>query len=174
MVQNRSLHHTYFIPLVLYVLLILDGFLINAFPGQFVSEEYIRVPPLALFGFVLFSYYFPKQPMQLYAVLFGLLFDSYYSGILGVYAVAFAVIVYFVKKMQRFLAENVFVLALLFIVAIVMVDSFVFGFYSLMDITQLDFSAFASERLGPTIVLNIVLFIVIYYPLFKLVGWMYD
>ncbi|HQZ20444.1 MAG TPA: rod shape-determining protein MreD, partial [Trichococcus flocculiformis] len=69
---------------------------------------------------------------------------------------------------------NVFVLALLFIVAIVMVDSFVFGFYSLMDITQLDFSAFASERLGPTIVLNIVLFIVIYYPLFKLVGWMYD
>ena len=174
MVQNRSLHHTYFIPLVLYVLLILDGFLINAFPGQFVSEEYILVPHLALFGFVLFSYYFPKQPMQLYAILFGLLFDSYYSGILGVYAVAFAVIVYFVKKMQRFLAENVFVLALLFIVAIVMVDSFVFGFYSLMDITQLDFSAFASERLGPTIVLNIVLFIVIYYPLFKLVGWMYD
>lgn len=174
MVQNRSLHHTYFIPLVLYVLLILDGFLINAFPGQFVSEEYILVPHLSLFGFVLFSYYFPKQPMQLYAVLFGLLFDSYYSGILGVYAVAFAVIVYFVKKMQRFLAENVFVLALLFIVAIVMVDSFVFGFYSLMDITQLDFSAFASERLGPTIVLNIVLFIVIYYPLFKLVGWMYD
>lgn len=41
MVQNRSLHHTYFIPVVLYVLLILDGFLINAFPGQFVSEEYI-------------------------------------------------------------------------------------------------------------------------------------
>ena len=122
MVQNRSLHHTYFIPVVLYVLLILDGFLINAFPGQFVSEEYILVPHLALFGFVLFSYYFPKQPMQLYAVLFGLLFDSYYSGILGVYAVAFAVIVYFVKKMQRFLAENVFVLALLFIVAIVMVD----------------------------------------------------
>ena len=174
MVQNRSLHHTYFIPVVLYVRLILDGFLINAFPGQFVSEEYILVPHLSLFGFVLFSYYFPKQPMQLYAVLFGLLFDSYYSGILGVYAVAFAVIVYFVKKMQRFLAENVFVLALLFIVAIVMVDSFVFGFYSLMDITQLDFSAFASERLGPTIVLNIVLFIVIYYPLFKLVGWMYD
>lgn len=173
MVQNRSLHHTYFIPVVLYVLLILDGFLINAFPGQFVSEEYILVPHLALFGFVLFDH-FPKQPMQLYAVLFGLLFDSYYSGILGVYAVAFAVIVYFVKKMQRFLAENVFVLALLFIVAIVMVDSFVFGFYSLMDITQLDFSAFASERLGPTIVLNIVLFIVIYYPLFKLVGWMYD
>jgi rod shape-determining protein MreD len=102
MVQNRSLHHTYFIPVVLYVLLILDGFLINAFPGQFVSEEYILVPHLALFGFVLFSYYFPKQPMQLYAVLFGLLFDSYYSGILGVYAVAFAVIVYFVKKMQRF------------------------------------------------------------------------
>ena len=174
MVQNRSLHHTYFIPVVLYVLLILDGFLIKAFPGQFVSEEYILVPHLAVCGFVLFSYYFPKQPMQLYAVLFGLLFDSYYSGILGVYAVAFAVIVYFVKKMQRFLAENVFVLALLFIVAIVMVDSFVFGFYSLMDITQLDFSAFASERLGPTIVLNIVLFIVIYYPLFKLVGWMYD
>jgi rod shape-determining protein MreD len=55
-----------------------------------------------------------------------------------------------------------------------MVDSFVFGFYSLIDITQLDFSAFASERLGPTIVLNIVLFIVFYYPLLKLVGWMYD
>ncbi|MFZ2785756.1 MAG: rod shape-determining protein MreD [Trichococcus flocculiformis] len=174
MVQNRSLHHTYFIPVVLYVLLILDGFLINAFPGQFVSEEYILVPHLALFGFVLFSYYFPKQPMQLYAVLFGLLFDSYYSGILGVYAVAFSVIVYFVKKMQKYLTENVFVLALLFILAIVMVDSFVFGFYSLIDITQLDFSAFASERLGPTIVLNIVLFIVFYYPLLKLVGWMYD
>nr|WP_319219114.1 rod shape-determining protein MreD [uncultured Trichococcus sp.] len=174
MVQNRSLHHTYFIPLMLYLLLILDGFLINAFPGQFVSEEYILVPHLMLFGFVLFAYYFPKQPMQLYAVLFGLLFDSYYSGILGVYAVAFAVIVYFVKKMQKYLTENVFVLALLFISAIVMVDSFVFGFYSLMGITQLDFSAFASERLGPTIVLNIVLFILIYYPLFKLVGWMYD
>ena len=56
MVQNRSLHHTYFIPVMLYLLLILDGFLINAFPGQFVSEEYILVPHLALFGFVLFSY----------------------------------------------------------------------------------------------------------------------
>ena len=98
--QNRSLHHTYFIPVMLYLLVILDGFLINAFPGQFVSEEYILVPHLALFGFVLFAYYFPKQPMQLYAVLFWLLFDSYYSGILGVYAVAFSVIVYFVKKMQ--------------------------------------------------------------------------
>lgn len=174
MVQNRSLHHTYLLPLVIYLLLMLDGFLLNVFAKQFLNEDYTLVPHLVLLGFVLFSFYFPKQPMQLYAIAFGLLFDSYYTGILGVYIVAFSVVVYLIKSIQRHLSENVFVVVLLFILSIILVDSFVFGFYSVVGITQMDFSTFAAVRLGPTLVLNIAFFIVGYYPLVKLIAWMHD
>jgi len=174
MVQNRSLHHTYFLPIILFLLLMLDGFLLNVFARQFLNESYTLVPHLVLLGFVLFSFYFPKQPMQVYAILFGLLYDSYYTGILGVYIVAFSVVVYLIKSVQKHLSENVFVLVLLFFLGIVLVDSFVYGFYSVVGITQMDFSTFSSVRLGPTLVLNAFLFIVVYYPLIKLVAWMHD
>ena len=64
MVQNRSLHHTYLLPLVIYLLLMLDGFLLNVFAKQFLNDDYTLVPHLVLLGFVLFTFYFPKQPMQ--------------------------------------------------------------------------------------------------------------
>ena len=174
MSQNRSLNHAYLIPIFLFSALILDGVLMNLFAGQFITANYILTPRLFLLVLVLFTLLFPKQPLFLYALLFGVIYDSYYAGIIGLYAAGFALVIYLLKKVQKYLNPSVLISLLLFVFSQSFLESFIFACYSMLGYTQLTFENFVSLRLGPTLLLNILFFIAVYYPFYKLSQWMYE
>lgn len=174
MVQNRTLNHTFLIPLFLFLALLLDGVLMNVFSSHFINPHYMLTPRLLLLVLVMFTVFFPKQPLFLYALLFGIIYDSFYSGILGLYAAGLAIIIYLLKKAQNHLNPSPLVMLPVYTGTIICLETFIYAMYSFIGLHTISFGTFLVQRMGPTILLNIVFFVVCYFPFYKLSQWMYD
>ncbi|MGP6138836.1 MULTISPECIES: rod shape-determining protein MreD [unclassified Jeotgalibaca] len=174
MVQNRTLNHVYLIPILLFLGLVMDGIVMNIFSASFLDQNYVLVPRILLLLFVVFTLLFPKQPLFLYALLFGIMYDSYYTGILGIYVTAIASCIYLVKRSQRFLTTAPVAVFIVYFLSISYVEIFVFGVYSLLGMADLSFGTFIATRLGPTVLLNFFFLALLYVPLLKLSKWMYS
>ena len=174
MEQNRMLKHVYILPIFIFLALIMDGIIMNVFSSHLISNQYVLTPRLVLFVLVIFTFFFPKQPLFLYAVLFGLIYDSFYSGILGLYAAGFGTIIYLLKKIHKYVVPSAVMLIIIYILALTSLEVFIFLIYLFLGHAEITFQLFVVTKLGPTLLLNIVLFIMLYYPFYKLSQWMYN
>ncbi len=172
MEHNRTLNHVYLIPVFIFIALIMDGMIMNIFSAHLISNPYTLTPRLLLLVLVIFTFFFPKQPLFMYALLFGLIFDSFYSGILGLYAAGFGTIIYLLKKIHKFIIPTAVMMIIIYIIALTSLEIFIFLMYLFLGYAEITFQLFVVTRLGPTLLLNIILFIVLYYPFYKLSQWM--
>lgn len=156
-----------FVPLILLIALLFDGISASIFSTQLYTSTSDMIPRLTVICIVLFSFYIDRKYMILFGILFGLLYDSYYVGILGLYASLFPIIIYLSDKMRKILNPNLLVLVMVLIIHLSLIETALYGFYSVIDVTTIDMSAFLANRLGPTLLLNTVLLLVLYYPLKK-------
>lgn len=174
MVQNRTLNHVYLIPLFLFIGLVADGTVMNNFSSYLLDQSVVFVPRIMLLLFVVFTLFFPKQPLFLYALLFGVMYDSYYTGILGIYVTAIASCIYLLKRSQKFISTAPIMVFIVYILSVCYVEIFVFGVYQLLGLATIPFATFLTTRLGPTVLLNLFILILFYYPFHKLSQWMYS
>lgn len=156
-----------FIPLILLVTLLLDGVIATIFSSQLYTSTTDTVSRLVLVCLIFFSFYVDRNPMILFGIIFGLLYDSYYVGILGVYASLFPIVVYLCDKMKKIFNPNILVLFLVGIIQLSLVESLLFGFYTVLDLASIDMSMFLANRLGPTLLLNGIYLLLLYFPLRK-------
>lgn len=174
MVQNRTLNHVYLIPILIFIGLVLDGIVMNIFSPYLLDQNVILVPRIMLMLFVVFTMFFPKQPLFLYALLFGVIYDSYYTGIVGIYVTAIASGIYLLKRSQKFISPAPIMIFIMYIFGIFYVEVFVFAIYTFLGLANIPFAAFLTTRLWPTILLNFFILALAYYPLLKLSRWMYS
>lgn len=174
MVQNRTLNHVYLIPFFLFIGLVADGSVMNNFSLYLLDQSVVLVPRIFLLLFVVFTLFFPKQPLFLYSLLFGVMYDSYYTGVLGIYVTAIASCIYLLKRSQKFISTAPIMVFVISILSVCYVEIFVFSIYTLLGLANMPFALFLSTRLGPTVLLNLFILILIYYPLHKLRKWMYS
>ena len=127
MEHNRTLNHVYLIPVFIFIALIMDGMIMNIFSAHLISNPYTLTPRLLLLVLVIFTFFFPKQPLFMYALLFGLIFDSFYSGILGLYAAGFGTIIYLLKKIHKFIIPTAVMMIIIYIIALTYLEIFIFG-----------------------------------------------
>lgn len=156
-----------FVPLTFLIALLFDGVIASIFSTQLYTATSDMVPRLIIICIVLFSFYVDRNYMILFGILFGLLYDSYYVGILGLYTSLFPIIIYLSDKMRKILNPNLLVLVMIVIIHISLVETLLFGFYSVIDLTTIDIATFLANRLGPTLLLNSIFLLVLYYPLKK-------
>lgn len=156
-----------FVPLTLLIALLFDGISASIFSTQLYTATSDMIPRLIVICIVLFSFYIDRKYMILFGILFGLLYDSYYVGVLGLYTSLFPIIIYLSDKMRKILNPNLLVLVMVLIIHISLVETSLYGFYSVIDVTTIDMSTFLANRLGPTLLLNAILLLVLYYPLKK-------
>lgn len=166
--MNSNLKSSILPPLILFVFFLLDGVLAALFSETLYGSDYILVPRLTVILLVMMSFYLPRNRMLVIAILFGLLFDSYYVGVLGIYVALFPIIVYITEKLTKVLHPNPIVVGMMFIIDLSLVETTLYFFYTILKETTMDFNTFMVERLGPTLLLNVVIFIFLYYPLQKL------
>lgn len=156
-----------FIPLILLVALLMDGVIAAVFSSQLYTATTDTVSRVILVCIVFFSFYVDRNPMILFGIIFGLLYDSYYVGILGVYTSLFPIVVYLCDKMKKIFNPNILVLFLVGIIQLSLVEFLLFGFYTVLELASIDMSMFLANRLGPTLLLNGVYMLLLYYPLKK-------
>lgn len=154
-----------FVPLfILVTSMLLDGVISNLFQAKLHTGFGYMIPRLILLAFLLLSFYLPVKQLIILALVFGLWYDSFYTGILGVYTAAFTIMVYGVAKTRKIFFPNIAMIGLVGIVALTAVELFVFSTFRMISLIEMDLAYFAARRLGPTLLLNSILFLAGYYP----------
>lgn len=160
---------TTLIPLVITFCFLLDGLLTAIFSAQFLEGTKTMTPRLIVLVLILMSFYIPRSRMLVYGVVFGLIYDSYYVGILGVYVLLFPLIIYLTEKLKKILNPNPIVIGMMVIINISLIETYLYLFYQMLGYTTINWATFLADRLGPTLLLNLVLFIIVFYPLKRII-----
>ncbi|WP_085991783.1 rod shape-determining protein MreD [Oceanobacillus senegalensis] len=156
-----------YIPLFLFLFLILEGIAIQFLPSNFLLRDSLMVPHWILILLIFISVFFDRTHTYyalLYAVIFGLLVDIVYTGILGVYMFSYALVIYIIHVLKKFLQGNFFVTFLFSILGLILSDYVITFIYNLVGIIEVNWDNYWLNRLVPTVTLNLAFFL-IFYPI---------
>lgn len=161
------------IPIVmLYVSLLVDGVITSLMMNQLQTSFGLMVPRLFILSSIILAFYLEPRHMYSLSLLFGFIYDSYYSGVLGIYMAVLMILTYVILHIRRIIEPNLLVLVLLSIILLTINEFFVFAIYRVIDLTAMSAQVFMAERLGATLTLNAVLMLILGYPLSKAVQFM--
>ncbi|HHW37584.1 MAG TPA: rod shape-determining protein MreD [Bacillales bacterium] len=152
---------------IVFLAFLSESIFIELFPAERFGIDRIFVPRFMIVMIMLTSFFYDRSKALLYALIFGLLFDIIYTDIIGVYMFSFPLIVYVISLSMKVLHRNLLVILFVVLVGISLLEGFVFGILYLANVAHLDWNQFLYDRLFPTLVLNGVFLIVIYYPMKK-------
>ena len=86
---------------ILLLLLLIDGSLASVLAQWIMRPSFMGTPQLTLLGLVMVTLLVPEEKYTTWiAALIGLIFDSFYTGILGVNALLFALVIYIVRQIR--------------------------------------------------------------------------
>mgnify|MGYP001449026446 CR=1 FL=1 len=164
-----------YLPLILFILLILEGLTINYLPNEIAFSDYLITAHWILAFLVYTTVYYDNENTYysiIYAFIFGLFIDIIYTGVLGVYMFSYGIVTYVLRVMQKWLHRNVFVLILFGVTAFVLSDLLIYLMYAVVGITEMIWRDYWLMRSVPTLIANL-LFLLLLFPLFKnrLVQW---
>lgn len=159
-------------------------FIIGLFISFFLDGSVSLIFSHLLFGHLLFvpnitfiwlfynMYFVSRMDIHVlwWSALAGLLYDWYYSGIIGIYVLAFPLAIYIGKLLYKYLPYNILTAMLEFVMSFAFINFFAFALNRLMSVTNMAGSFFLSHAFLPTIVFNLVVFLLLYVP----IGVMFD
>ncbi|HLS61571.1 MAG TPA: rod shape-determining protein MreD [Virgibacillus sp.] len=164
-----------YLPLILFLMLNLEGVAIELLPNFLVNTSSLIVPHW-VFVFLLFiAIFFDDEDTYysiLYAAIFGLLIDVVYTNVLGVYMFSYAIIVYIIHELKRLFHANLLVTIMLGFIGVALADLSIYMIYSVIGLTDMLWGDYLVYRLLPTALANII-FLIIFYPISrkKLLYW---
>jgi len=151
--------------LLLFFTLLVDGGLSFLFHAQLNTALGLMVPRLIVITLVMLSFYLEPKQLFVLSFAFGFIYDSYYSGILGIYIAAFVLIPYLVIQIRQIINPYLYVILLVNIVVLTIMEVFIFGVYRMIGLSDITLQLFLVERLGGTLLFNTAVFLFIGYPL---------
>lgn len=166
----------YVFPIGLFVSLFLDGSLSHVWAPLFFRYPYSMASELVILWLVL-SYFFENGvdiPLIPFSIAAGVVADLYCSGILGLYMVLFPCIVALTRLLSRYFSGSFLTTIMIFFVDIVVFALVNYFAYYLVGVTNTGFGDFLAFSLAPTLALNLVYFVVLYWPLQSLFAWAAD
>ena len=141
-----------YLPLILFIILITEGIALEILPSRIVLSDTLVVPHWVFICLVFIAVFYDKENTYysvLYALIFGLLMDVVYTGVLGVYMFSYAVVIY--------------VTIFLGIIGIVLAEIIINIVFSVVDISVMTWYEYTIYRLVPTVLANLI-FLVVAYP----------
>lgn len=156
-----------FIPLVLFLFLILEGVAISLLPERLLISQYLIVPHWVLVGLILISIFYDSYETMyavIYAAIFGLLIDIVYTDLIGVYMFGYSISVYLVHLLKKLFVENLLLTIVIAIIALIFVELFIVFAYTITDSINLSVQSLMIDRIIPTTIANLI-FLIVLYPL---------
>lgn len=146
---------------ILFLFFLLDGFIANFFSGILNFNFGHMVPRLTLICFIIFSFHLKGNYLFFLGIVFGFLFDSYFTGILGIYIASFSLITYITNHLKSYFypgwVSYVFIGSLMLAIN----ELFVFIVYRGIKLTNFTFSQFWGNHIGATFLGNFILLIIL-------------
>src|SRR5690625_894519 len=105
-----------FIPIILFVLLVLEGVAIDFIPHSIIPEYLMIVPHWTLIFLILVAQFYDKEDTFfaiVYAIVFGLLVDIIYTDLLGVYMFVYPLSIYIITLLKRLFQSNLIIASIL-------------------------------------------------------------
>lgn len=163
------------LPFILFLIVILEGVALELLPARLVTGDLLIVPHWALVFLVLISIFYDRENTYaavIYGIIFGLLIDVVYTGVLGVYMFTYAFVIYIVHGFKKLLHANFYVTLLLGFIGIALSDIAIYLIFTVIGFTDIVWKHYVMYRLMPTILANL-LFLTVLYPLVRkrLVKW---
>lgn len=157
----------YLFPIGLLICFFLDGSLSKIFASQFFSYPYSMVSQLALLWLVL-SYFFEdniKIPLYGFGMAIGILADLFYSGIWGLFIVLYPFVVWVTILLAKYLSRSFFNNLIIFFIDVVIFQLLNYWGYLIIGVVDANFGSFLLYTLAPTLALNLVYFVILYWPI---------
>ncbi|GAP02814.1 cell shape determining protein MreD [Fructobacillus pseudoficulneus] len=157
-------------PLILLVLFFVDGNLMSSF-GSFLLHPPVHIIPMLTLIWLFYGVQFEiadHLPFYFYVVGIGVLFDIYYTEILGTYTVAFLAATILMQKLRPYFDERIMSGLLLLLLGLLtyLLVTYVAG--SIINIANLSLLPFIIKDVLPTAFLNLVIAALAYYPSWSL------
>lgn len=159
----------YFFPIIILLLLLVDA-QITIGAEKLMDNVYVSIAHFALLAFLMSSSSYSKNYLLFTSLILGILCDSYYLGVIGIYAVALPATVMMMYQFKKIVHTN-FLTA--FFGMIIFVTMYEISVVTLQFIFQLSYIVpvlFITKVLGPTLVFNMLIFIFFAYPLKKILN----
>jgi len=154
----------FILPAIFVLLFILESIFVELLPAELFNSDRILAPHFLMAGILFLTAYFSPKQGIIYGFIFGLLFDVVYTEIIGIYLFLFPFIAYLFANMLRILQINILIVSTLSILGIALLEVSVYELMHLINVTDLDFSAYVKIRLVPTLVLNLAFIVLAAFP----------
>lgn len=154
-------------PIGLFLFLFLDGSLSHIWGRLYFAYPYSMMSELVLLWLVL-SYFFEEDidiPLIPFSIAAGAVFDLYFTGVLGLDIFLFPLIVELTKLLAHYFSNSFLTMIMIFFIDIVAFCTLSYWAYSLVGIAKMGFGDFLIFTLAPTLALNLVYFVVLYWPI---------
>lgn len=156
----------FLLPVIFAIIFVLESVFVGLLPQFGYKAEGVFVPHF-LFIALLFSSIFVNRNLTLiYAVIFGFLYDLFYTGLLGVYAYLFPLTIYIISLLMKSLQQNTIILISVGMLAITFLEFIVYGIVVVVQQSSMPMEMFLQQRLFATYLLNLI-FLVLFTYLFK-------
>lgn len=155
----------FLLPVLLFLAFISESTFVELFPTERFEIDRTFVPRFMMVLIMLTSFFYDRNKAIINAIIFGLLFDIIYTDIIGIYMFSLPIVVYILSYSMKVLHTNLLVVFFVVIIGIALLEIIIYGLYFLVNVVELDWYSFMNNRLFPTLVLNGVFLIIIYYPM---------
>ncbi|KAF1295249.1 rod shape-determining protein MreD [Enterococcus sp. JM4C] len=163
----RKEYVRYYAPAVFFLLMLLDGQFTRVV-GIWSNGGYLANVHLLLLAVLCGCITLPKRFMILTTIILGIIYDSYYIGVIGIFAVALPVTVLCMYGLAKTINTNVFTLFFGYIIFITSFEAISLAIQFIFKLAVIDGSVFITQYLAPTLLLNMGLFVLLIVPFKKL------
>ena len=161
---------------VLFILIAfyLDGLMKWAFLNNMNRGSMVILPQLMLMAVVMLTMRIEdRRQLIIYGIVFGVVYDSYYYGIIGLYTVLLPLLMVGIDHFRFLLIKNNLGYDLsIYFLSLTFLQSGIYLLERLLQQTSTDVLDFITYTLGPTLLWNIVVFFIIYIPMSNLSEWL--
>ncbi|WP_409251514.1 rod shape-determining protein MreD [Bacillus sp. SCS-153A] len=154
-----------FLPFIALICFYGSSLLVTYLPMGVFNSDRVLVPHFLIIFILLMSVYYHNASAMLYAFIFGFLYDSFFTEVLGVHLFIFPFVTFLTSRMMKVLHSNLLVTSIVILLNLSILEFLVYEINLLIGKTDWAIAMFADLRLWPTLVLNAAFLIIFSYPL---------
>jgi rod shape-determining protein MreD len=156
------------LPFLTFIFFIVEGTVMQVFsPEWFGISDMVLIPRFVIVMILFISFFLKRSTALIYGLIFGFLWDVIYTDLIGVYFFSMTFTAYLIASISKIFHPHLIIALFLSLFGIIILEFQVYGLYTLVGIAELTTDDFLNQRLFPSLILNGVFVILIYYPLRK-------
>lgn len=155
-----------FFPIILFIILVTEGVAIDFLPNVLASTDILITPHWVFVFLLLISLFYDTNDTFFaifYGVIFGLLIDIVYTGVLGVYMFVYPFAIYIVHLLKRFLQANLYMAIALSTISLFLIEIMLLLIFSIIGPVDVSNTYFFIHRFIPTLIANVLFLLPVYF-----------